>query len=87
MWNMTPGTRLVVVPYYLSQGYNKLQYGNCRNQVVVPYYLSQGYNNNFTADVNEIVVVPYYLSQGYNTPSSSYTSSNGCSSLLSLSRV
>ena len=34
----------VVVPYYLSQGYNDCQNAQVGKPVVVPYYLSQGYN-------------------------------------------
>ena len=34
----------VVVPYYLSQGYNRRLFGHVYRTVVVPYYLSQGYN-------------------------------------------
>ena len=34
----------VVVPYYLSQGYNKTVVFLPLVEVVVPYYLSQGYN-------------------------------------------
>ena len=35
---------MVVVPYYLSQGYNKRTEKQSDPEVVVPYYLSQGYN-------------------------------------------
>ena len=35
---------LVVVPYYLSQGYNYSLSTEVAPPVVVPYYLSQGYN-------------------------------------------
>ena len=56
----------VVVPYYLSQGYNKGNVFDVNNIVVVPYYLSQGYNVHYTDDMRMKVVVPYYLSQGYN---------------------
>ena len=34
----------VVVPYYLSQGYNGTTLPSVKLTVVVPYYLSQGYN-------------------------------------------
>ena len=34
----------VVVPYYLSQGYNREELSKMTVAVVVPYYLSQGYN-------------------------------------------
>ena len=34
----------VVVPYYLSQGYNRINAAHAVHFVVVPYYLSQGYN-------------------------------------------
>ena len=34
----------VVVPYYLSQGYNSSIQSLHKHPVVVPYYLSQGYN-------------------------------------------
>ena len=35
---------MVVVPYYLSQGYNSIMATTKGGIVVVPYYLSQGYN-------------------------------------------
>ena len=35
---------MVVVPYYLSQGYNLHTENMQLYTVVVPYYLSQGYN-------------------------------------------
>ena len=35
---------MVVVPYYLSQGYNASLKYRLLLVVVVPYYLSQGYN-------------------------------------------
>ena len=35
---------MVVVPYYLSQGYNVEDTAVQLVAVVVPYYLSQGYN-------------------------------------------
>ena len=56
----------VVVPYYLSQGYNDLSGLYAHWRVVVPYYLSQGYNPGEEDKVKAFVVVPYYLSQGYN---------------------
>ena len=56
----------VVVPYYLSQGYNLMFICIPPFIVVVPYYLSQGYNFMATVDGSSAVVVPYYLSQGYN---------------------
>ena len=56
----------VVVPYYLSQGYNCRMCGKMSFIVVVPYYLSQGYNYIFKVSPSLSVVVPYYLSQGYN---------------------
>ena len=59
---------MVVVPYYLSQGYNILRFFRTRPSVVVPYYLSQGYNLSFLPSAVRFVVVPYYLSQGYNRP-------------------
>ena len=77
----------VVVPYYLSQGYNVNRRNGNSNQVVVPYYLSQGYNIIELVDSVVEVVVPYYLSQGYNIPVPSNVYSMSCSSLLSLSRV
>ena len=57
---------MVVVPYYLSQGYNALRTGTRKPRVVVPYYLSQGYNRVKELTIRNHVVVPYYLSQGYN---------------------
>ena len=57
---------VVVVPYYLSQGYNKIKESSCSVLVVVPYYLSQGYNSTARQAPRKLVVVPYYLSQGYN---------------------
>ena len=59
---------MVVVPYYLSQGYNSFSRSSLRFNVVVPYYLSQGYNKLRASQRNFTVVVPYYLSQGYNRP-------------------
>ena len=56
----------VVVPYYLSQGYNFSQDKDMNCLVVVPYYLSQGYNYISCGKRLRKVVVPYYLSQGYN---------------------
>ena len=76
----------VVVPYYLSQGYNELQAKYECAEVVVPYYLSQGYNTKTDHPQKDDVVVPYYLSQGYNEFHSLFEAA-GCSSLLSLSRV
>ena|GEM_PF-7050367 len=38
----------VVVPYYLSQGYNYANENGMSLAVVVPYYLSQGYNQKKT---------------------------------------
>ena len=35
---------VVVVPYYLSQRYNRSTLQGASNEVVVPYYLSQRYN-------------------------------------------
>ena len=57
----------VVVPYYLSQGYNTEAIHHIAMRVVVPYYLSQGYNACWYNSKLQLVVVPYYLSQGYNT--------------------
>ena len=57
---------MVVVPYYLSQGYNSHKVYNTYINVVVPYYLSQGYNRFCPPYLSNSVVVPYYLSQGYN---------------------
>ena len=56
----------VVVPYYLSQGYNYHVLHLHHFYVVVPYYLSQGYNGLPASPLPVLVVVPYYLSQGYN---------------------
>ena len=56
----------VVVPYYLSQGYNIDGGEEVMYSVVVPYYLSQGYNELQAKYECAEVVVPYYLSQGYN---------------------
>ena len=56
----------VVVPYYLSQGYNNIVIFLYFVFVVVPYYLSQGYNHTLIISTGLQVVVPYYLSQGYN---------------------
>ena len=57
---------IVVVPYYLSQGYNQRIIQKRIQNVVVPYYLSQGYNFKQPYVSVAQVVVPYYLSQGYN---------------------
>ena len=57
---------MVVVPYYLSQGYNLTILNKLGFIVVVPYYLSQGYNVVRSLALFTSVVVPYYLSQGYN---------------------
>ena len=42
----------VVVPYYLSQGYNLDDLFMHNINVVVPYYLSQGYNGKIV--LNEL---------------------------------
>ena len=84
---MNEAAVIVVVPYYLSQGYNIAEYNHYVSDVVVPYYLSQGYNTIKDTERQQQVVVPYYLSQGYNFLSTSCKRSCRCSSLLSLSRV